>query len=165
MKVRFIDSYGKRLTFEVIEIAPLELKTDRVYDLSVKEYREKRSLNANAYCWKLCSLIAEKVKSSKDEIYEQMIQKYGVMSDISITVKSTVDMGLIDGHWKFISQSNDGKWSAYIMIIGSSKYDTKQMAHFLDMIVDEAKALGIETLTPAELEIMKIEWKREEKSK
>lgn len=159
MKVKFIEAYGKRLTFELVEIEPLEFVRDKVYELSVKLARNKRSLNANAYCWVLCSKIAEKMDSSKDEIYEEMIQKYGYMEeDITITVKAEVNMSHIDGHWKYITTSKDGKWKAYTMIRGSSKYNTAEMAHFIDMIVQEAKELKIETLTPAEIERLKIEW-------
>lgn len=44
------------------------------------------------------------------------------------------------------------------MIKGSSEYDTVEMSHFIDRIVEEAKELGIETATPDELERMKQEW-------
>ena len=38
--------------------------------IEAKKYREKRSLDANAYAWVLFTKIAEVVQSSKDEIYE-----------------------------------------------------------------------------------------------
>ena len=44
------------------------------------------------------------------------------------------------------------------MIKGSSEYDSAEMAHFIDRIVEEAQELGIETATPDELERMKQEW-------
>lgn len=53
------------------------LKAMEKLSVSLKRYHEKRSLDANAYCWVLCSKIAEKVGSSKDEVYEQMLQDYG----------------------------------------------------------------------------------------
>lgn len=40
----------------------------------------------------------------------------------------------------------------YVMIRGSSTYDTKEMSILLDELIQEAQNLGIETLTPAELE-------------
>lgn len=162
MRVRFIESYGRRLTFEAVPpLEALQMETGKEYDLEIKKHREKRSLNANAYCWVLCSKIAEKVRSSKDEIYEDMIQKYGYMDEaITITVKAAVDMSQIEGHWKYITTSGDGKWKAYTMIRGSSKYNSAEMAHFIDMIVEEAKGLGIETLPPEEIERMKTEWEK-----
>ena len=31
------------------------LDKDKKYDVEIKQHREKRSLNANSYCWKLCT--------------------------------------------------------------------------------------------------------------
>ena len=126
-----------------------------------KKFRQKRSLDANAYCWVLCTKIAEVVDSSKDEVYEEMLQKYGFLYQdedgyIPITVKSGVDMSKIEGHWKFYK--SNGKFDSYLMIKGSSQYDSAEMAKFIDRIIEEAKELGIETMTPAELERMKAEW-------
>lgn len=126
-----------------------------------KKFRQKRSLDANAYCWVLMTKIAEVVDSSKEEVYEDMLQKYGYLYQddegyIPVTVKAGVDMSKIQGHWKFYK--SNGKFDSYLMIKGSSEYDSAEMAKFIDRIVDEAKELGIETMTPAELERMKAEW-------
>ena len=40
----------------------------------------------------------------------------------------------------------------------SSEYDTREMAIFIDGIVSEAQALGIDTRTPEELAEMKSLW-------
>ena len=42
--------------------------------------------------------------------------------------------------------------------IGSSDYDTTQMSHLIDLIVQDCKAQGIETLTPDKLDAMKVKW-------
>ena len=131
--------------------------------IEVKRFRKKRSLDANAYCWVLMTKIAEVVESSKDEVYEDMLQKYGHLYKdedgyIVMTLKSDVDISKVQGHWK--AYKNNGKFTSYLMIKGSSDYDTKEMAHFIDQIVLEAKDLGIETLTPIELERMKEAWQK-----
>lgn len=132
----------------------------------IKKFRKKRSLDANAYCWVIMTEIANHpdIKSSKEEVYEEMLQKYGYLYQdeegyIPVTVKAGVDMSKIEGHWKFYK--SNGKFDSYLMIKGSSEYDTSEMAHFIDMVVQEAKELGIETLTPAELERMKFEWRKD----
>ena len=155
------------LTFEVNEksiASQLESIKD-VEKLSIKaaEYRKKRSLDANAYAWVLFTKIAEVVKSSKDEIYEEMLQKYGyIYKDddgyMSITIKADKDISKIDGHWKFYK--TNGKFTSYLMIKGSSEYDTAEMAHFIDQVVLEAKELGIETMPPDEIERMKAAWQQ-----
>ena len=129
--------------------------------IKMTKFRKKRSLDSNAYAWVLFTKIAEVVNSSKDEIYEEMLQKYGYIYQdddgyITVTVKSEVDMSKIDGHWKFYK--SNGKFSSYMMIKGSSQYDSAEMAKFIDHIVQEAKELGIETLTPDELARMNAEW-------
>jgi hypothetical protein len=41
---------------------------------------------------------------------------------------------------------------------GSHTYDTREMSRLIDGTVEEAKELGIETLTPEQLERMKASW-------
>ena len=126
----------------------------------VKNWHEKRSLDANAYLWALCTRLAEVLKTSKDEVYEECIQKYGYTDEppITISVKSEVDMTKIDGHWKYLKESADGRFKAYMRLRGTSEYDKKEMAHFLDMVIEDCKEQGIETMTPDELEQLKQAW-------
>lgn len=133
-------------------------------DVKAVKHREKRSLDANAYAWVLMSKIADALGTSKEEVYEVMLRRYGVLYEdedgyITVTVSNKVDMSKVDGHWFLVRESE--KFKAYAMIKGSSQYDTKEMSHFIDGIVSEAKALGIETLTPIELEKMKVGWNHE----
>lgn len=163
---RTFNGQGIILTFEVDASSAGQIenmkKDDLLRILAVK-YKQKRSLDANAYAWVLMTKIANHsdISSSKEEVYEQMLQKYGTFYEdedgyITITVKKSVDMSKVDGHWKFIK--DNGKFASYLMIKGSSEYDTAEMSHFIDRIVEEAKELGIETATPDELERMKQEW-------
>lgn len=137
-------------------------------DLRIKavRWREKRSLDANAYLWVLCTKIAEKMPSatSNEEIYEQLLKDYGTLQQdedgnyIVMMIPSKISISAIPGHWMEHGQSPDGKRSRYLMIKGSSDYDTKEMSRLIDGAVQEAKELGIETATPEELERMKATW-------
>lgn len=160
------NSGGSLLTFKAEnvpmgEVPPLMLKDLR---LKATEWREKRSLTANAYCWVLLQKLAEVLKTTKDELYELKIQEHGYLDTIddvpiSISLKSEIDIKLLGGHWKAFATSPDGKFTAYHKIKGSSEYDTKEMAHLIDMIIQDCKDQGIETLPPAEIERLKAEWK------
>ena len=75
---------------------------------------------------------------------------------IAITIKADKDISKVDGHWKFYK--TNGQFTSYLMIKSSSQYDTAEMSHFIEQVVIEAKELGIETATPAELERMKAAW-------
>lgn len=167
---RDFETKGILVTLSLADVPVQELQAFKAMEqlsVSIKKYRKKRSLDANAYCWALCSKIAEKVGSSKDEIYEQMLQEYGCFYEdedgfVAVTVKSGTDMARIGGHWKFYK--DNGKFSSYLKIKGSSEYDSAEMSRFIDGIIYEAKELGISTETPDEIERMKLLWKESEKT-
>lgn len=159
------ESNQYQITFTVNEPYAMNdvnaIRTCEKLSIKAEPYKKKRSLDANAYAWVLFTKIADAVRSSKDEVYEEMLQKYGVLHQdedgyITVTVREDVDMSKIQGHWKFYK--GNGKFSSYLMIKGSSEYNTAEMAKFIDAVVLEAKDLGIETLPPAELERMKALW-------
>jgi hypothetical protein len=135
--------------------------------VEVKKYHPKRSLDSNAYAWQLISSISTVLKTSKDAVYELMLQQYGALEKdadgdtIKISLLAKIDVDKLGIHTKYIGESErDGKlFKHYVVIAGSSTYDSKQMSNFIEGIVFEAKELNIETLTPAELEKMNQLWK------
>lgn len=141
-----------------------DFSTDQIQDnldISISKHRKKRSLDANAYAWVLMSKLAALNKTSKEEVYELMLRRYGFPYEdddgyIVVTVKKSVDMGKIDGHW--LRYKGNESFTSYLMLKGSSEYDTAEMSHFIDGIISECKESGIETLTPTELERMKAAW-------
>lgn len=155
-----------QITFSVNEDRAITTGYDSLKDLDkitvkVAKYRKKRSLDANAYAWLLMSKIAGALGTSKEEVYEIMLKRYGKLYEdedglILITVKESVDRSKIDGHWQKIK--DNGKYVGYAMIKGSSEYDTKEMSTFIDGVVSEAKELEIETISLDELANIKEKW-------
>ena len=144
-----------RLTFELDSFLPNMADTirDVCLRLSVKKWKEKRSLDANAYYWQLNSQMSRVLNTSPEELHEELLQRYGLLDSddsghISITVRSRVDMSRIDGHWKLYKLSRDGKWKSYLRIRGTSEYDSAEMSYFIERVIEEAKELGIQTETP-----------------
>lgn len=131
----------------------------------IKQQRPKRSLNANAYCWVLIEKIAEKLELSNDAVYEVMLQRYSkaytymvVKPDAVEKVKATLKAGHIYAY-EIGNVEISGKEGVQLQLYyGSSTFDTKQMSRLIDGIVSEAKDIGIETATPAELARYKEEW-------
>lgn len=170
--VRDYSSGRFQITFEVNEESAVREHYDSIKDLEklsikVVRYRHKRSLDANAYAWQLMSKIADALHSSKEEIYEEMLRRYGQLYEdeegvLTVTAKSTIDMSKTGDHWLRI-KGND-KFTAYAMIKGSSEYDTKEMSIFIDGVVYEAKELGIQTETPEEIERLKALWQTDGKA-
>lgn len=158
---------GKLILQILLEDAhPSELEwftEDMDLRLRLSRWIQRRSLNANAYCFAILTEMALKLGTTKEALYERYIQDYAPVAQdeegyIVITVKSHVDMGRIQGHWKRLKDSEDGKWTSYAMLTGSSEFDTETMAHFLDAIIEDAKELGIDTRTPDEIERLKSLW-------
>lgn len=124
-------------------------------EITVKKYRQKRSLDANGYCWVLIDKIAAEIGISKEEVYRNAIRHIGGVSDI-ICVQNKAVEKLRHG-W----QKNGLGWQTetlpskvenctnVVLYYGSSTYDTKQMSALIDSLVQDCKALGIET-RPAE---------------
>ena len=52
----------------------------------------------------------------------------------------------------------DKEFTHWAVVRPSHEYDSTEMAHLIDGTVQEAKALDIETLSPAELERMMKSW-------
>ena len=142
------------------EIETLVKDTD--YRIKLVKWHEKRSLNANAYAFVLCSKIAKKINSTKEEVYEQMLQAYGTIDEETppITVIADVDMSKFSDHFMRFDTRKIGskEFHCYLRVKGSSEMDTKEMSRFIDGLVFEAKQLGIETMTPNELLDLKARW-------
>lgn len=126
---------------------------------------KKRSLDANAYCWVLIDKIAAKTRIPKTEVYRNMIREVGGNSTLVCVQDKAVDQ-LVRG-WSnngigWVTDTTPSKLAGctnVILYYGSSTFDTEQMSRLIDLVVQDARELGIETLTPDDLERMKVQWK------
>lgn len=128
---------------------------DKDKQFDIKEHKEKRSLDQNAYCWKLLNEVANKLRKPKEEVYFDMLKSYGQVSEISM-LSSINPVGYLK-YYEVVSKRifNGNEFTIYRIYKGSSEFDTREMSIFIDGIVQEAQQLGIETLTPEE--IIKLE--------
>ena len=155
-----------RVTFEVDAVDEINgLEGD--VSINVKKVRGNRSLNANAYFHLLVGKIAEKNHTSKAYAKNLLLARYGQEEIINgeryiISALSSIPMAeREDIHVKAIGYgfTNGKEFTHYCVLRGSHEYDSKEMSVLIDGTVEEAKELGIETMTPAEIERMKSLWK------
>lgn len=133
----------------------------------MKPFREKRSLDANAYFWVLADKLAEKLNSTKEEVYKNYIKDIGGNSGIVCVEDKAVDKlcevwesrGI--GYQTDVFPSKLKGCTNVVLYYGSSTYDTKQMSRLIDFVVEDCKEQGIETKTPDEIENLKSLWKGE----
>jgi hypothetical protein len=136
------------------------LSDEKVKTCKIGHKKKRRSLNANSYAWLLITEIANKLRSSKEEIYLQMLKRYGQSSVVSIIDEAVpVFMKSVKYAEEFGKGTVNGKDFTHIKVyMGSSEMDTKEMAILIDGIVSEATELKIPTMTPSEIEKLKSSW-------
>ena len=160
---------------ELSDKAVAEIKNGKIYDLVIKQHKEKRSLNANAYCWKLIgeigkALRTEDPKKTDNDIYRDYIREAGVSCIVAINEKVVEQFkrgwldperigNMVEDLGEYIQNGVKGR--NLKVYEGSSTYDKKSMARMIDRIVEDAKSLGIETITPQKLEAIKDRWGNE----
>lgn len=157
------------ITFTVNELEEARalfqnLKECEKLKLKVDQYRQKRSLNANSYFWVLVDKLSVKMGIPKEKIYRDAIRDIGGNSSIVCTpnkaVKKLCDSWAKNGlGWQTDTMPSklDGCTNV-ILYYGSSTYDTKQMSLLIDNIVQDCKAVGIETLSEKDLALLKANW-------
>ncbi len=63
----------------------------KTVDVSIKKYRPKRSLDANAYAWVLMDKLAEAMGITKVEVYRGAIRKIGGVSETVCVLSDAAD--------------------------------------------------------------------------
>ena len=146
---------------------------DQNKEWDLAEHKEKRSLNQNSYYWQLASKVAKKsVKfgANINEIHNRNLRELGLreyiddqpiclyLPDTDEAEKKTLNAESY--HVKPTSQTKAGKdgtmFRCYVMLRGSHTFNSEEMSSLVDLMVQEAKAVGVETLTPLELAHMRM---------
>jgi len=122
----------------------------------IKEYRQKRSNNANSYMWELIGKIADAVHSTKDEVYLIELKRYGVYQKLPFLPTEKPFFKYYEYETSGTLNGKPCDW--YTIYKGSSEYDTKEMATLIDGVVNDCHELNIETRTPEEIERIKSLW-------
>ena len=132
------------------------------YDLELKPERKKRSLTANAYAWVLMDKIAGALNITKELVYRQIVKRVGPFDVVRVADEAVPRFAQV---WQakglgwitevIDSYNNQASIAAYY---GSSSYSTREMNRFIDEIVDECKALNIETMNGEDLTSLLSTW-------
>lgn len=172
----FTGDYEITLTIPRKHVAAIDklqaaFKEGDTWDASLKKHRERRSLDANSYCWTLLRKMAEKLADivdgkapTKEELYRGHIKDVGVFEPLPIredAVERFCQCWAEKGIGWFVEVVDDSKLPGFKRVhayYGSSTYNTKEMSRLISNIVQDCKALGIETLPPDDLRRLIEEW-------
>ena len=147
------------VTFEVNERQALlegfeEIKGEEKLTIKAVKFRQKRSLDANAYCWTLLHKMAGRSGQNAEDLYRGYIRDFGVCEIMPVR-QDAIE------RWQSAWQSKGYGWLTEDMgecrtikgynyikcFYGSSSYNTQEMSQLIDSIVQDCKDLGIDTAT------------------
>jgi hypothetical protein len=133
-------------------------------DVTVKRWRQKRSLDANAYFHVLVNLIAKATKSSEDDVKKMLVLQYGTYARgkdgkcAGVKVPKNTDIEQFYPYYRYIGDDENGL-AMYLFYKRTRDLNKEEMSRLIEGTVAEAKALNIETLTPDELARMMNRYK------
>ena len=143
-----------------------QLKNENKLNIEMKKYRQKRSLDANSYCWVLCDKIAKSMQGgiTKEDVYKDAISYVGTFEPIIIEEKAFEkfkDIWQRQGLGYLVKEvSRKDKCIKVFAYYGSSSYDSKEMSKLIEFIVEQAKGLNIETIPIEEINSLLESWDR-----
>lgn len=156
------------LLLDTNEISIVEqLKNENKLNVELKKWYKKRSKDANAYCWVLCDLIAKELSKdgtiiTKEKIYQDGILQIGTFEPMIIEEKAFENFKRI---WQkqglgFLIQevSRKDKCVKVHCYYGSSTYNSKEMSLLINLLVELAKSLNIETKSQQEINSLLESW-------
>ena len=141
---------------------------DKLYDLTVKEHRNNRSNDANAMMWTLIHQMSEILHLPPTEIYQGYIPDVGGNFWIAPVKQEEVEERIADWCRGHIGRMADDIGPCRLeelkgyrnlkMYRGSSEYDVPTFSRLLDLVIQDCRQLGIETLSEREKSLLLEEW-------
>ena len=96
----------KDIANALVKIATLNGKLNgKIYDLELREHREKRSKNANDYSWVLQDKIAKALSMNIDELHSNMVLSYGVIETYTIRQDAFESAKRMFNYYKILGES------------------------------------------------------------
>ena len=145
-----------------------ELKNENKLNVELKKYKKHRSLDANAYFWKLLQELCELAEIDTTEEYKRRVKELGIFRRFRIekdNIKTFEKMWTAQGIAWFCEVADteyvgDIEFKIIHAYYGSSSYNSKQMSRLIDGLVQDCKHYGVETKPQEEIESLLKEWDR-----
>ena len=169
-----INSFGNILQVELPcdmaeEINSLQTYLAKGKRITVTIKREGRSKDANGALWHLIGEMAVKLRTTKQELYRELLKRYGVYTHLVVKKEAVRSLERL---WNGavielgeIPMRNNQIGVQLQVYYGSSTYDTQQFARLLDGTISEADELGIHLISAKDRDLLLDSWsKRGEES-
>lgn len=134
----------------------------KTYTCEIKEFRKKRSKNANNYCWVLCEELAKVLHCNKEDIYRDKIMEVGVFRDFHVPENEEKSFctawGMLGTGWMTERVDFSGNIVTVRAYYGSSRYNTSQMSRLLDRLIESCEEVGIDVISPKDRALLLEDW-------
>lgn len=137
---------------------------DKDLDITLSQHREKKTMSQNGYYWVLLTPTAAKLKVSTAFLHNMLLRRHPRVYLIGIYPQYVLVPNTEEA-WNLVMETTDyhlwptneyvGDDRKYMMIRGSSTFNTEEMTVLLDDLIEVAKEQGVETATPEELARMR----------
>lgn len=133
-------------------------------EVTIKKYRKKRSLDANGLYWASLTQLARVLRVSNNRLHNMMIRQYGqpeyygdkvayiMLPDTEATEEKALEADTY--HIKPTSKVKHGSdgvdYRAYMLMRGSSTYNTEEFSRLLDGLLEACEDMGIHVMTGRE---------------
>lgn len=134
----------------VIEVSNLD--NDKLYDVKISVYSDKRTKSMNSYYWQLVTQLADVLRISKEELHEQLIKRYSQRDYISLL--SNINPSDYFPYYEYQNtfKHNNNTFKSYLVFKRSSDMNKREFSILLDGLISECKECGISTMTPEQVE-------------
>ena len=131
-----------RLVVEVVEPLPNDIID---YEALIQKVTKKRGLDANALSWTLIDRLAAAFHTSRDEIYDLMLERYGVATYVVVKPNEADRILEMFGHGRKLGDItiNNKQGTQLQIFIGSSHYNKSEFANYLQGIISECESMGL----------------------
>ena len=141
---------------------------NRQYTLEIKQFRKKRSLDANQKMWALINEMSTMIKLTPEEIYQGYIPDVG--NNFRVFPVKPEDINEFAADWchGHIGRMVEDMGPCRLRDLrgyhnlrcykGSSEYDTQTFSRLLELVMQDCKQLGIETMSERERSLLMEEW-------
>lgn len=175
--VNLIKTIGYQLVIPVNGDNELsKISPDIEYEITIQKKKNKRSLNASAYCWVLCQKIAETMSNhsymSKEDVYRKAIKDCSHFSYVPVredAIERYIQIWQAHGIGWIAEDAGECKsLQGYHNIMcyhGSSVYTVSEMQRLIDCLVDECHQLGIQLEDSDYIKSLVKEWGNEQTEK
>lgn len=139
-------------------------KKDRDYVLTIKEYKKKRSQDANAKLWALINDLATLLHLPPEEVYQGYIPDVG--GNFWIAPVKPDDIPTRNEEWcrGHIGRMTDDMGPCVSKDLqgfhnlkfyrGSSEYDSATFSRLLELVIQDCRQYGIETMSEREKSLL-----------